>query len=372
MPLRGEAARPTYQITDQFDTGPGRAVYLAFHHVFQGPCIQKTVLLQGLGDAMFACEPQLIEQLSHPHIVTIREAQFDPDDDTMVTYVMPFYKGHSAHKQLEHGTRFSVSQSLSLGGHLLDALAYLHTELGFIHRDVKGDNLLLDGPLANGFLSDFGSAARAGPTGEVAAAGFTLRYLDPAVFTTGTMTVRSDVFSAGMTIFEMLSGTLLFKFNARQATERLTRGRRAYPDSAFAHAPHIPDPVRRAVNKALHADPAKRYNSAADMATALARAGRRVIDWAHSVGDGLDGEWIGTWPPGKPIGERRIYRVTSELMNRGPRAGQRHLAASYRTGENSWRGFGGLIQYVGGRDHAAVSKFFDNVNASVAQNRAAR
>lgn len=215
MPLRGEAARPTYAITDQFRTGPGRSVYLAEHHVFQGPCIQKTVSLVGLADAMFSSEPQLIERLDHPHIVAIREAQFDPDDPDMVTYVMPFYAGGSAHDHVLGGNRFSVGQSLILAGHLLDALAYLHTEIGFIHRDVKGANLLLDTDVANGFLSDFGSAARIGPTGEVATGGFTLRYLDPAA-ATGTMTVQSDVFSAGMTIFEMLSGTLLFHFDPKK------------------------------------------------------------------------------------------------------------------------------------------------------------
>lgn len=370
MPLRGEAARPTYVITDQYRTGPGRSVYLAEHHVFKGPCIQKTVSLVGLADAMFASEPQLIERLDHPHIVSIREAQFDPDDADMVTYVMPFYEGGSAHQHLLDGGRFSVGQALVLGGHLLDALAYLHTEVGFIHRDVKGDNLLLDAALANGFLSDFGSAARIGPTGEVATGGFTLRYMDPAA-ASGSMTVRSDVFSAGVTIFEMLSGTLVFRFDPKKGTIRLGRGQRPYPDSAFTHAPHVPDPVRRALNKAIHADPRRRYSSAADMATALARADRRVIDWHHATGDGLDGEWRGTWPPTKPRSKRRQYRVTSRLVTTGSRAGQRRLEAAYLNA-GAWRGFGALTQYVGGDDHKAVSRFFDTVNASVAQNRAAR
>ncbi len=370
MPLRGEASRPTYAITDQYRTGPGRSVYLAHHHVFQGPCIQKTVSLLGLSDAMFSCEPQLIERLDHPHVVKIREAQFDPDDADMVTYVMRFYEGGSAHKYLLDGHRFSVGQALQLGGHLLDALAYLHAEIGFIHRDVKGDNLLLDAALVDGFLSDFGSAARIGPTGQVATGGFTLRYLDPAA-ASGMMTVQSDVFSAGLTIFEMLSGTLLFHFDPKKATNRLSNGRRPYPDSAFTHAPHVPDPVRRAVNKAIHADPSRRFESAADMASALARAGRRIIDWHQVTGDGLDGEWHGTWPPSKARSKRRQYRVTSSLVTRGSRAGKRRLEATYLAA-SVWRGFGGLTQYVGGDDHRAVSRFFDMVNASVAQNRAAR
>lgn len=370
--LRGEATQPTYDITRKFRTGPGREVYQAHHKVFNGPCIQKTVSLMGLNDSMFASEPQLIEQLDHPHIVKIREAQFDPDDASMVTYVMPFYDGGSVHDHLLGGGRFSTQQALTVGEHLLDALAYVHTEIGFIHRDVKAANLLLDGTRENGYLSDFGSAARTGPTGEVAAAGFTLRYLDPAVTSTGTMTVQSDVFAAGVTIFEMLSGTLLLSFDPKRATIRLGKGQRAYPDSAFLYAPHIPAPVRRAVNKALRVDPHQRFGSAADMTTALAGAARRSIDWDHVSGDGIDGEWLGTWPQNKPVGKRRTYRVTSDLVARGAKTGLRKLEATYRTNTGAWRGFGGLTQYAGGTDHAAVSKFFDTVDDSVAHNRAAR
>jgi serine/threonine protein kinase len=372
VPLRGEAARPTYAITGRYPTGAGRAVYRAYHFVFNGPCIQKTVSLVGLADAMFACEPQLIEQMDHSHIVTIREAQFDPADPTMVTYVMPYYAGGSVQKYLETNGPFSVDHALLLGGHLLDALAYLHTEIGFVHRDTKPDNLLMDGPLTCGYLSDFGSAARMDPAGSVATAGVTLPYLDPAAATSGRMTVQSDVYSVGMTTFEMLCGTLLPTLDPAKATARLGRGQRAYSDSAFGYAPHIPALVRRLVNKALQVDPTRRFATAADMASAVARARDQVIDWRHVTGVGHDGEWHGSWPPNRPMARRRIYRVRSDAVMRGARAGQRHLEASYLTGTSTWRRFGGLVEYVGATDHTAVSRFFDTVDDAVAHIRAAR
>ena len=372
MVLKGEApGQPTYRIIDQFPTGPGREVYLAYHEVFRGPCIQKTVNLAGLPGSMLLSEPQLLERLSHDHIVTIREAQFDPADPSLVTFVMPFYEGGSALKHLLAGERFSVGQSVALCDDLLDALAYLHTEVGFVHRDVKLDNLLLDAPQRTGYLSDFGSATRLDANGRAPVAGFTLPYLDPASIPNGATTVQSDVYSAGLTLFELLSGTLLPRFDPAKATVRLPQGKRAYPDSVLIHAVHVPDPVRRVVNKAIHVDPTHRYQSASDFASALARAGRRAIDWTHTAGDGLDGEWLGTWPPNKPPARRRTYRVQSSVVARGVNAGLRRLEASYET-DRGWRRFGGLVQDVAATDHAAVSKFFDTVDDAVAQNRAAR
>jgi len=284
---------------------------------------------------------------------------------------MPFYEGGSALKHLLAGGRFSVGQSLTLCDDLLDALAYLHTEVGFVHRDVKPDNLLLDAPQRTGYLSDFGSATRLDSNGHAPVAGFTLPYLDPASVPNGTTTVQSDVYSAGLTLFEMLSGSLLPRFDPAKATLRLPQGKRAYPDSVLVHAVHVPGPVRRVVNKAIQTDPTYRYPSAADFASALARAGRRVIDWRHAAGAGLDGEWLGTWPPSKPPARRRTYRVQSSLVARGVNAGARRLEAAYESG-GGWRRFGGLVQDVAARDHAAVSKFFDTVDEAVAQNRAAR
>jgi serine/threonine protein kinase len=334
--------------------------------------MQKTVALIGMPDAMFLTEPQLLQQLDHDHIVGVREAQFDPADPTMVTFVMPFYPGGSAHDHLLGGDRFSVGQALTLAGHLLDALAYLHTEVGFLHRDVKPANLLMDAARTVGYLSDFGSAARI-VGGRARTAGFTLPYLDPAAWppSLGTMTVQSDIYSTGMTLFEMLSGSLVPRLDPAKANARVARGHRAYPDSAFVFAPHVPDPVRRVVNKALVLQPGRRFATAADMATAVAAAGRRVIDWVHVSGDGLDGEWHGTWPPSKPLGRRRTYRVMSAVVARGSRAGQRHLEATYLAGA-AWRRFGGLSGYVAADGAAAVSRFFSTVDDAVAQNRAAR
>jgi serine/threonine protein kinase len=334
-------------------------VYEAYHEIFKGPCYQKTVPLAGMPDAMMLTEPQLLASLEHDHIVRIREAQFDPVDPTMVTYVMPNYEGGSVEKHLFSGGTFTIGQALGVAGHLLDALSYFHVDVGFVHRDVKPGNALLDAAQRTGYLSDFGSAARLTTSGTVRLAGFTLPYVDPAAFVGGGMTVASDVFGVGMTLFEMLSGTLLLRFNAAKATARLAKGQRAYPDSAFVYAPHVPQTVRRLVNKSIAADATRRFSTAAEMATAVAKAGRSVIDWARISGSGLNGEWHGTWPPSKPLAKRRRYRVESSVLTTGRNAGERRLEAYCDTGMG-WRRFGGLVEVVDAADASTVSKFLQS------------
>lgn len=370
-PLAGEASfRPTYTSTAVVRAVPGRTVYRSDHEVFKGPCIQKMVELIGLPDALLLTEPELMNTLDHDHIVKVREAQFDPNDQRMITYVMPFYAGGSVESVLGSGGTFSVGTSIRLVLHLVDALSYLHNTVGYLHRDVKPGNLLLDGSYSNGYLTDFGSAAKLGG-GPVAVRGFTLPYLDPEARSTGCLTVQSDVYAAGMTLFEMLSGALWPKFDPVKGTARLTAGKRAYPDSMFTFVPQVPKPLRRVVRKAIHPVRGSRHASAADFATALSRAERRCIDWSPSSAVGAQLVWEGTWPSDKPLAARRHYRVTA-TPGGGRRAGEWRLLAAVQTSASCWRGFGGLDAWVAAGDFRAVAKFFDRVDEKVAQTKAAR
>jgi serine/threonine protein kinase len=367
--LRGEAVgRPTYDQLTQVVAQPDRLVFRAHHVLFDGPCWQKTVALTGLRDAMFATEPQLLEALDHSNIVQVREAQFDPQFPDAVTFVMRHYPGGSATEALGQGHRFGINDAIALAFELLDALAYLHVDIGFVHRDVKPDNLLLDAPRTTGYLSDFGSAARIRPDGTVHLAGYTLPYLDPDAAVNGRMTAQSDIYSAGMTLLALLGDAPLVdaSFDAQKAETRLRAGRCALPPSRLAYAPHVPGVLRRVVNKMMQVNPNARFASAADAATALRRL--RTIDWNHTTGVGLDGEWIGTWP-NRPISRRRQYRVASTILSSGPRAGDRRLVAQWRTATRPWRGLAGGTATV--TDERGVRQFFSEISDRVTHSAAA-
>jgi serine/threonine-protein kinase len=242
LPLRGEAQKPTYRIIRQLAGGPATdAVYLAYHTIFEGPCVQKCVHMHGLEDAL-ANEPSFLNRLRHPHIVEVREAQWDPKHDGAIVFVMRVYEGGNIEEALRSDYRFSVHQAIDLTIHTLDALGFVYQEHNAIHRDVKPGNVLMDEDRRNAYLSDFGSAATLDGNGEAGAVLGTDHYRPPEAKSSGKVGRSADLFGLGMTLFEMLNGRLRWeKHDLAKIEERLTAGRRALPETTLStHVPHFP------------------------------------------------------------------------------------------------------------------------------------
>jgi len=207
MPLEGEAARKTY-------TGHraiARGVWIARHEILGENYIQKTYAPAGREDAIAFAEPRLLNELDHPYITPLREAQFDPDRPGHVTIVMRFYPGGSVHSAMEAGHHFSVGIAIGILKNAAEALAYLHVTKGYVHRDIKPKNLLLDEDRGTGFLADFGSAAAIdSQTGNVAAVRTTALYQAPEAGRTGRVGPPADVYALGLTAFELVNGLFLY------------------------------------------------------------------------------------------------------------------------------------------------------------------
>ena len=93
----------------------------------------------------------------------------------------------------------------------------------------------------------------------------------------------------------------------------------------------------------------------------------KCIDWRHDVGDGVDGQWSGRWPPRRRIDDQIGLRVMSAVLQSGSNRGRRRLTAHYRsTTSAGWRTVGVAPQTVAAQDAAAVSAFFNAVDAHVA------
>jgi hypothetical protein len=116
-PLHGERRdRPTYSLRERLGDGRGDIVVLAYHHIFGGTCVQKTVRMHGLEDALASSEPAFMDRLDHPWIVPVREAQWDPEGEQAITFVMPLMEGGSVHealKEAEGGLPFLDRQARS-------------------------------------------------------------------------------------------------------------------------------------------------------------------------------------------------------------------------------------------------------------------
>jgi hypothetical protein len=168
-----------------------------------------------------------------------------------------------------------------LGTRLAEALAHAHS-LGVLHRDVKPANVLLN-RYGRPLLADFNIAFAAGPGGEKTPLGGTLAYMAPEhleAFTPGSSTppeaVRepADVYSLGVVLFELFAGKLPFArrgskpLRSTETMNALAAERRAGPPKFSADA-GVPGPVASLIGRCLDPDPARRYQSASELARAL-------------------------------------------------------------------------------------------------------
>lgn len=372
--LKGEnTRRATYQVLDKLSSGAaGDDVFLTHHEIFDGKFVQKTVYINGYEDALASSEPAFLNRLEHPRVTPVREAQFDPDEDRAITFVMPHFEGGSVEEALRDGYRFSLFEGIQIAIDALDALAYLHREHNAVHRDTKPGNVLLDPDRKRGYLSDFGSAALIDSNGGASAVLGTNVYRPPEARPSGRVDHLADLYGIGMMLWEMLNGRLPWESLQLQAVEqRLQRGLRSVPDSQLGFAPHVPDRLRRVVRKAIHRRPANRYQSAEEFISALRRVRLRSVDWRYTQGEDMQGEWIGTWPPKRREDQRTLYRVTSRQLLRGADAGRLLYEADFFAPGGRWRqtaADAGILP----TDPASASEFFATVEASAAHRDPAR
>lgn len=190
MSRTGPAPRPTYTPRAQITSG----VRVAHHEILGEECVQKTYIPEGRDDAIAFAEPRLLNELDHPYITPLRDAQFAPDRPGHVTIIMRVYWGSSIHAAIEgDGHRFSVGTAIGILQNIADALVYLHNTKQYVHRDIKPKNILLDRDRRTGFLADFGSAARLETDGTATAVRTTDLYQAPEAARTGRVGPPADI-----------------------------------------------------------------------------------------------------------------------------------------------------------------------------------
>jgi serine/threonine protein kinase len=368
-PILGDAApagRPTYTFVRNLGGhGPATWRLCVMHHEgFDRDVAQKTVLMTpGAPAAVAFAEPRRLLELDGDFIVPILDAQFDPAPPDSITLVTPFYPDGSIHDSLQAGYRFSLSQAATIGSDLLNGASRVHRELNCVHGDIKGGQVLLHHARSRGLLGDLGSAAPIDATGTAPIIMPTFLFLAPEAYLANRLTTAADVYSAGLTIFELINGPLDYPTLIPNAMARLAAGRRGVPDSALIWQPYVPDSIRAVVQKAISTDQLRRYRDPLSMARALLR--EPVIDWRQTnSGPGLEGEWEGTWPPRRALPLRRRYRVRVYRTRRGLFAD----AMQQTSASAGWRRFGVPDQGLAAAPEPQLRRFFSAVQHLVAQN----
>ena len=219
-----------------------------------------------LGPERFLHEIKLAAGLTHPHIVPL----FDSGEaDGLLFYVMPYVSGESLRQRLARDRRLPLAEVLEITREVADALAYAHRQ-NIVHRDIKPENILFES--GHAVVSDFGVARAivvAGP--RVTVAGIvvgTPDYMSPEQASgQGELDGRSDIFSLGLVMYEMLTG--------RPLRGVITpRGSRQSVDATHTVGGILPS-VERVITTALAEQPQDRFPNAEALATAVQNVARR-------------------------------------------------------------------------------------------------
>ena len=259
-----------YRIERELGKGGMATVYLAAdlkHDRKVAIKVLRPELAAVLGADRFIQEIKTTAALSHPHILPL----FDSGEaDGQLYYVMPYIEGVTIREKLDRETQFGIDEAVRTTREVADALDYAHRH-GVIHRDIKPENILLhDG---RPMVMDFGialalSAAAGGRMTETGMSLGTPHYMSPEQATAEKeITARSDIYSLGSVLYEMLAGQPPHLGGSAQQVIMKIVTEEAVPVTRLRKS--VPANVAAAVAKSLEKLPADRFESAKAFADAL-------------------------------------------------------------------------------------------------------
>jgi eukaryotic-like serine/threonine-protein kinase len=260
----------TYRVLRTLGHGGMATVYLARDERHRRSVALKVLhpdLAHALGPERFLREIEVAANLSHPHILPLHDSG---EAAGLLYYVMPYVEGESLRDRLRRETQLPVDEALQLGREVADALAYAHGQ-GVIHRDIKPENILLSG--GHALVADFGIARALGQADsarltETGMAVGTAAYMSPEQASAAShIDGRSDVYSLGCVVYEMLAGEPPYTGRTAQA---IIAKRFSDPVPQIRRVrPTVSANVDQAVTRALALVPADRFATAAEFARAL-------------------------------------------------------------------------------------------------------
>ncbi|HXW97803.1 MAG TPA: protein kinase, partial [Gemmatimonadales bacterium] len=235
-----------------------------------------------IGAERFLREIKLAAGLTHPHILPV----FDSGEaDGLLFYVMPSMEGHSLRERLDKERQLPLGDALRITREVASALDYAHRHK-VVHRDIKPENILLHEGAA--MVADFGIGKALTATGaSITQTGLALgtpAYMSPEQ-ASGELDTdgRSDLYSLGCVLYEMLTGEPPFTGVTAQA---VIAKRFVSPIPKIRTTRDVPEAVDAAVSRALARTPVDRFPTAAEFAEALRTISRDGVTGAHRIVEG--------------------------------------------------------------------------------------
>jgi serine/threonine protein kinase len=262
-----------YRIEGLLGTGAMGEVYRAYDPVIDRPVaikVVRTELAAGSGSEQwlqrFRREARAAGRRFHPNIVAILDFG---EDDGMPFLAMEYVDGRSLDAILKTSGPLDPARSVAVITQVLSALGFAHQN-GIVHRDVKPSNIMVLGS-GEVKVADFGIA-------RIDASEFTIvgdllgtpAYMAPEQFAGAPVDKRTDLFAAGVILFEMLTGVKPFR--GRSITEIISFMETRGPEDIRALNPAVPDSLKRVITKALAFDPGRRYDDAGEFSKAIIEA----------------------------------------------------------------------------------------------------
>jgi eukaryotic-like serine/threonine-protein kinase len=304
--LVGQVLAGKYRIDDKIDEGGMGCVYRATH-VLMEKVIAVKVLHPALAAddkivARFTREAKAASRISHPHAINVTD--FGESENGIVYLVMEYLRGRTLKDIVRSGGPMTLARTVEIVRQVSGALDVAHAE-GVVHRDLKSGNIMLDEATGGDWAKvlDFGIAkiqqtersiheTDPGLTAPNLIIG-TPQYMSPEQASQASdIDTRSDIYSFGVIIYEMLTGHV--PFSGDSPTGIMMKHIQEPPPSILEERPDLPEEVWRVVARALAKRPEERFQTAGELSLALLETAAAEASSATAAAVILDTDRIGS------------------------------------------------------------------------------
>ncbi|PWW27421.1 serine/threonine-protein kinase [Cytobacillus oceanisediminis] len=262
--IKGRRISGRYKILDMIGGGGMANVYLAHDMILDRDVAVKVLRLDFAEDEEFIRrfhrEAQSATSLAHPNIVNIYDVG---EEDSIYYIVMEYVDGQTLKQYIQQNSPVRIDEALEIMKQLTSAISHAHQN-HIIHRDIKPHNILVDRH-GNVKITDFGIAMALSATSitQTNSVLGSVHYLSPEQARGGMANRKSDIYSLGIVMFELLTGRL--PFSGESAVSIALKHLQSETPSLKRWNPSIPQSVENIVLKATAKDPFHRYDTVDDM-----------------------------------------------------------------------------------------------------------
>jgi eukaryotic-like serine/threonine-protein kinase len=262
--INGKRISGRYKIMDMIGGGGMANVYLVHDMILDRDVALKMLRLDFANDEEFIRrfhrEAQSATSLAHPNIVSIYDVG---EEDGLYYIVMEYVEGQTLKQYIQQHAPLRVDEALEIMKQLTSAISHAHQN-HIVHRDIKPHNILVDRN-GNVKITDFGIAMALSATSitQTNSVLGSVHYLSPEQARGGAANKKSDIYSLGIVLFELLTGRL--PFSGESAVSIALKHLQSETPSPKRWNPTLPQSVENIVLKATAKDPFHRYNSVEEL-----------------------------------------------------------------------------------------------------------